>query len=113
MSWLSDLGSSALDLFTGLPSASTARALALAIAPIAGGVPQTMDYPDYSEVVFTPDQEERVAAWLGTQLRAEPGPVRVDMSGIALKVLAREYWPWFVGLTLAGGLAGYAMRGAR
>lgn len=100
-------------IFSGLPSFATAQALALAWAPIAGGSPTVFKRDGYYEIIFTPAQEERVAEWILLQLNREPGPVRVELGGIAVKVITRKYWLYAAGLLVAGGLAGYALSGRR
>jgi hypothetical protein len=97
-------------VFGSIPAAATARGLALALAPIAGGSPVVSDHGGYSSLTFTAAQEERLAAWILTQLRREPGPVRVDASGIALRVIMRQYWPYMLGIAAAGALVAYAVR---
>lgn len=99
-------------IFSTLAPAATARGIAAALAPIAGSMPRVTDGGGYSEISFTPEQEERVSAWLVSQLNKEPGPVRMDMGGIALKVISREYWPYMIGLAVAGGLLGYLVGGS-
>lgn len=108
MNWLEQIFGGASDLFASLQPAATAQALAVALAPIAGGKPAVVNYGDYAVLEFTPEQEDRISAWIITQLKREPGPVRVESGGIALKVLTRQYWPWAVGLALAGAAFGYA-----
>jgi hypothetical protein len=76
-------------------------------------MPAVINHGDYSEVVFTPEQEERLSEWILTQLRKEPGPVRVDAGALALKVMARQYWPWMVGLVVAGAVVGYVAKNGR
>jgi hypothetical protein len=93
-----------------LAPAATARGLALALAPIAGGSPTVADYSGYSEISFSPDQEERISQWILMQLRKEPGSVRVDSGGIALKVVTRQYGLWFAGAVAAGAVLGYTLR---
>lgn len=100
-------------LFSAIPAAATANAIALAWAPIVGSPPAVVNRGGYYEVVFTPDQEDRAAAWIRTQLNREPGPVRMELSGIAVKVIARQYWPYVVGVAAAGALLGMAFRGRR
>lgn len=97
-------------LFQAIPARATAAALAAALAPIAGSVPTVTNYADYSAITFSPDQEERLSAWILTQLRKEPGPVRIDASGVAVRVLLRQYWPYMVGLAGAGFLLAQIMR---
>lgn len=100
--------------FAAIPAGTTARALALALSPITGGVPTVTSYGSYSEVSFTPEQEERLSAWILTQLRREPGPVRVDTDGVATRVIVRQYWPWMLGFVAAGAVVGYvASKGRR
>lgn len=98
-------------VFAGIPAAATAEGLAAAFIPIAGSKPHVTSYGEYSEISFTPDQEERVSEWILTQLNHEPGPVRVDAGGIALKVVTRKYWPYALGILVLGGVVGYAMKG--
>ncbi len=107
--------STALDaFFAAIPAGTTARGLALALAPITGTVPAVVSHGDYSEITFTPEQEERLSAWILTQLRREPGPVRIQSGGVALKVIMREYWPWMVGFVAVGAAVGYmASKGGR
>lgn len=89
---------------------ATARGLALALSPLAGGMPPVTDYSGYSEINFTPEQRDRLAEWTLTQLRKEPGPVRVSLGPIALRVVTRQYWPWFAGAVALGLVAGYTLR---
>jgi len=101
------------NVFSALAPRATARGLALALAPIAGGSPRVVDYSDYSEITFTPDQEERLAAWILTQLRKEPGPVRIESGAVALKVVTRQYGLWFAGAVGVGAFLGYSLRKGR
>lgn len=98
-------------LFSQIPAAATANAIAVAWSPIVGGLPAVFNRGDYYEIIFTPEQEERAAAWIITQLRREPGPVRMETGGIAARVIARQYWPYFAGVVAAGALLGYMLRG--
>lgn len=98
-------------VFGGLPATATAQGLAAAFMPITGSKPAVTNYGDYAEITFTPDQEERLAAWILMQLNKEPGPVRVDLGGVALKVVTRKYWPYAVGILGLGLAAGYAIKG--
>lgn len=100
-------------VFAGIPAAATAQGLAMAFIPIAGSKPNVVTYSEYSEITFTPQQEERVAAWILMQLNKEPGPVRVDAGGIALRVVTRKYWPYALGILALGAAGGYALRGGR
>jgi len=95
--------------FAAIPAGTTARALALALSPIIGGVAAVTSHGDYSEITFTPEQEERLSAWILTQLNREPGPVRIDSGGVATKVIMRQYWPYMLGFVAAGALVGYAV----
>lgn len=98
-------------VFAAIPAQATALAIATAWRPIVGSMPQVAGHDDYWEVLFTPEQEDRAAEWLLTQLNREPGPVRVNMSGIATKVVTRQYWPWVLAVAATGAALGYAARG--
>lgn len=100
-------------VFAAIPAAATANAIALAWAPIVGGAPSVVNRGGYYEIVFTPDQEDRAAAWIRTQLNREPGPVRMELGGIAAKVVARQYWPYVLAVAAAGAFLGYSLRGGR
>lgn len=97
--------------FAAIPAAATANAIALAWSPIVGGVPAVINRGEFYEVAFNPEQEDRAAAWIVSQLNREPGPVRVGASGIATKVIFREYWPHILGVAAAGAVLGYVARG--
>lgn len=99
--------------FQGIPAYATANALALAVSPITGSVPRVVNYGSYYEIEFTPAQEERLSAWILLQLNKEPGPVRVDVDGVALRVVTRKYWPYIAGAVGAGFVLGYAMKGRK
>lgn len=107
MNFLQKIFGDAVDLFSGLAPAATAQGLAAALTPIAGSKPQVNIFGDYAEIVFSPEQEDRITEWILTQLRREPGPVRMDAAGIATKVLARQYWPYVLGVSAAGFALGY------
>ncbi len=96
-----------------LPAAATAYGLSAALSPIAGSSPMVSDMGGYFDVTFTPDQEDRIAEWIRAQLNKEPGAVRVDAGGIALKVLIRQYWPWIVGAVALGAAVGYTAKRRR
>lgn len=100
-------------LFQNIPAAATAQAIALAWTPIVGGRPAVIPFDDHYEIQFTPDQEDRAAAWIESQLNSEPGPVRMNLGGVATKVIARQYWPYILGIAGAGALVGYLARGRR
>lgn len=100
-------------IFGALAPAGTAHGLAVALSPIAGSMPRVSDGAGYSEITFTPEQETRLAEWILTQLRSEPGPVRVHAGGLALKVITRQYWPWFAAAVAVGLVVGYGLRGKR
>jgi len=97
-------------IFQSIPAGATARAWQLALTPIAGSSPTMTNHGEYYSVTFSPDQEERVAAWILTQLRQEPGPVRVDAGAIAARVMVLEYWPYAVGLVGLGVALAYFYR---
>lgn len=99
--------------FAAIPAAATARAISLAWMPILGDAPAVVNYGDYYAVEFTPAQEERAAAWIVSQLNREPGPVRMDAGGIAVRVVGRKYWPYLAGVAIAGAFLGYMARGRR
>lgn len=107
------MGADLAAFFSAIPAGTTARALALALSPITGGVPAVTSHGEYSEITFTPEQEERLSAWILLQLRREPGPVRIDAGGVAFKVMVRQYWPWMVGFVAAGAVVGYMAKGGR
>lgn len=101
-------------LFQNIPAAATANAIALAWAPIVGGMPAVIGRGSYYEVVFNPDQEDRAAAWIMSQLDREPGPVRMDLTGVGTKVIMRHYWPHVLGIVALGAAVGYAIgRGSK
>lgn len=98
-------------VFAAIPAQATALAIAAAWRPIVGSMPQVAGHGDYWEVLFTPEQEDAAAQWLLMQLNREPGPVRVEMGGIAAKVVTRKYWPWVLAVAATGAVLGYAARG--
>lgn len=100
-------------IFQNIPAAATAEAIALAWTPILGSRPGVIPFDDHYEIQFTPDQEDTAAAWIESQLNAEPGPVRMNLGGVAIKVISRQYWPWILGIAAAGAVVGYSMRGRR
>lgn len=95
------------DAFKSLPAAATATALAAGLSPIAGSMPSVVSRGDYFDIVFDATQEERVSEWILAQLNREPGPVRMELGGVALKVITRKYWPWFAGAVALGAVLGY------
>jgi len=100
-------------LFSAIPAAATAIALATALAPLAGSQPMVTNNGGYYSITFTDAQKEHLTAWILSQLNKEPGPVRVDLNQIALQVIARKYWPYMLGLVLAGAAAAYYLGKAR
>ena len=101
------------DIFARIPAAATANAIALAWTPIVGSPPAVMNRGTYYEVMMTPDQEDRAVAWIESQLNKEPGPVRMNLSGIGTKVIFREYWPEIAGIAAIGAVLGIALAGRR
>lgn len=99
------------ELFAAIPAQATALAIAAAWRPIVGSMPTVENRGDYWAVVFDLEQEDRAAAWILSQLNREPGPVRMELGGVARKVITRQYWAWALGLVAVGGLVGYAVRG--
>jgi hypothetical protein len=97
-------------VFASIPGFATAQAMALAWAPITGTPPAVINRGDYYELAFNPDQEDRAAAWIVSQLNREPGNVRVNAGGIATKVITRQYWPYILGIAAAGAIIGYSVR---
>ncbi len=97
--------------FVSLTALAESAAFSAALAPIAGSAPAVINQGDHFDVTFTPDQEDKIAEWLRSQLNKEPGEVRMDLSGIALKVLARQYWPWIAGAVGLGVVVGYYGKG--
>ena len=98
-------------MFAAIPAQATALAIAAAWRPIVGSMPAVTAGDGFWSVTFTPEQEDLAAAWLLTQLNKEPGPVRVNMSGISTKVLTRQYWPWVLAVAATGAALGYMVRG--
>lgn len=94
---------SAIISFTALAKAS---AFAAALATVAGSSPEVKNQGEYYEVVLTPPQEDALAEFIRRQLNQDPGDVRIDLSGVAMKVIARQYWPWALGLVGVGALLG-------
>lgn len=94
-------------IFQSIPAGATAQALRLALTPIVGGSPTLINNGEYFTISFSPEQEERLSAWILTQLNKEPGPVRIETGGIALRVISRQYWPYALGFAALGGLAVY------
>lgn len=95
--------------FAAIPAAATAQAIALAWSPIVGGAPTVERHGDAYKIIFSPEQEDRAAAWIVAQLNREPGPVQMESGGIAVKVLTRKYWPYVLGVAAAGAFLGYTM----
>jgi hypothetical protein len=94
-------------MFAAIPAAAPPVALRTALTPIAGSAPGMENHGSHYSITFSPEQEERVAAWILTQLRREPGPVQIETGGIAFRVITREYWPHIIGLLLAGAVLAY------
>lgn len=99
--------------FAAIPGFATANAIALAWMPITGTPPAVINRGEYYEIAFNPEQEDRAAAWIVSQLNREPGPVRMESGGIAIKVITRKYWPYILGVAAAGAVLGYTMRGRK
>lgn len=100
------------EVFSSIPSGATARALSVAVMPITGTAPAVVSRGDYYEILFDAEQENRLVEWFLIQLRREPGAIRIPAStSIAVKVLARQYWPWILGVAGAGAVVGFVMRG--
>jgi hypothetical protein len=100
-------------IFSAIPAAATANALAAALAPIAGSRPQVTNYGTYHTITFDDAQKERLTAWIIGQLDKEPGPVRVDLNQIALQVIARKYWVYLGGIFLLGAIGAYYLGKAK
>jgi pyocin large subunit-like protein len=96
------------EILNGLPPVLIAQAAAAAAKPIFGfdEMPHVQNYGDYSEIVLTPAQQDQVAAFIIRQLDAEPGAVRVDLSGVMTRVLSRKYWAYGLGAVAAGAALG-------
>ncbi len=108
---MSAISQSFRDMFAAIPAQATALAIAAAWRPIVGSMPTVENRGDHWAVVFSVEQEDAASAWILQQLNREPGPVRMEIGGVARKVLARQYWGWALGAVVIGGLAGYALRG--
>lgn len=107
-------------VFAGIPALATATAISVAWAPITGSAPAVIRRQGGYDVIFDADQEERAAEWLRIQLARGigagsegPGPVGVQMGGIATKVITRTYWPYMLGIAAVGAAIGYSLRGRR
>jgi hypothetical protein len=96
-------------IFSAIPAAATAQAFKLALTPIAGSPPTVTNHGEYYSITFTPDQEALVAAWIVSQIKKEPGPVRIESGAIALRVLVRQYWPYALALIAIGAAGAYYM----
>lgn len=91
-------------LFSAIPAQATAVAIMTALGPIVGGFPDVVNRGGYWAVVLNDSQQDRLTEWILTQLRKEPGPVRIESGTVALRVVTRQYWPWFAGAIAAGFL---------
>lgn len=108
---MSSLPETFRELFAAIPAQATALAIAAAWRPIVGSMPTVENRGDHWAVVFDMEQEDRASAWILSQLRREPGPVRMELGGVAQKVITRKYWALGLGLVVIGGLIGYSVRG--
>jgi hypothetical protein len=91
-------------LFQAIPAKATAIAIAAALSPIVGSFPEVINFGEYHAIRFNEEQADRLTEWILMQLRKEPGPVRVESGSIALRVVTRQYWPWFLGTFMLGAL---------
>lgn len=102
------------EVFSAIPSGATARAMALALTPITGTAPAVVPRDGFYEIQFSAEQEGRLVEWLLIQLRREPGEIRVPAAAsIALKVLARQYWPGILAVVGVGAVVGYTLKRGR
>lgn len=104
----------ALDLSTLLsriPDSVKAASMATAVSSITGTTPNVVNRGGYYEVVLDGEQEDVFSEWVIDQLNKEPGPVRVDLSGVTRKVVFRQWWPQMAGLVFAGAVLGFLLRG--
>lgn len=104
-------GNVLVEIFDAILPAAGAQAVAAGISTVTGSRPAVVAYSDHSEIVLTPEQEDLLAQWIVGQLNKEPGRVRVNLSGVATKVLFRKYWGWMAAAVAGGALLGAAMRG--
>lgn len=99
--------------FRAIQGSASAATIAAALTPIIGSAPTVEVMDGVYSIVFTPEQEDRLAAWVVMQLDREPGPVRVELGGAALKVISRKYWPYAAGAVALGMVFGFALRGGK
>jgi hypothetical protein len=92
---------------------ATISGLRLALAPIAGSLPALVNHGDYYSLVFTPEQEANLSAWIVRQINHDPGPIRIESGGIVRRVIAKQYWPHILGIAAVGGALGYFLRGRK
>lgn len=91
-----------------IPAVLQAQAAALAAKEVIGmdRAPTVLNYGTYAAIELDAEQEDQIARFIIRQLDREPGQVRINLAGVALKVLARKYWPHLAGLVGAGALVG-------
>ena len=87
-----------------------ASAIAAGIQALTGSAPIMRrakdDYGDYLEITPTEQQAEILRKQLEAWLAAEPGDVRVNLSGIWWPVVLKRTWWVASGLAAAGFIAG-------
>lgn len=95
-------------VFGAIEGPAEAAALSAALIPIIGGPPgiSSLGGGNWS-VTLSPVQEDRLTEWIITQLDHTPGPVQMDLTGVAVKVGIRKYWPVVLGLVGLGAVVGY------
>jgi len=101
-------------ILSSIPGSVQAASMATAISSVTGSTPIVHNRGDYYEIILDGEQEDRLSNWILAQMNKEPGQVRVNLSGVATKVVFREYWPQMAAILAAGLVVGYlAKRGSR
>lgn len=98
-------------LLSRIPDSVKAASMATAISSITGTTPSVVNRGGYYEIILDGEQEDTLSEWVLDQLNREPGPVRVELSGVTRKVIVRQWWPQMAGLVVMGAALGYLLRG--